>query len=163
MKNYYNYSHYFDLYENNVSSVSIYLQSAQQNLARGHYETLLAYPAVPNKHEILNNLANIVGNDDLAVAKEYAQEAAALVPNDAQIIDTLGWIEMQEGNYINALRNFRKAYVMDSTDPNIKYHLGKVLMLLDRTDEAKNQFSRLLREHDNFTKKADVKELLESI
>jgi len=28
LKNYYNYSHYFDLYENNVSSVSIYLQSA---------------------------------------------------------------------------------------------------------------------------------------
>ena len=140
-----------------------YLQTEQQNLARGHYETLLAYAAVPNKHEILNNLANIVGNDDLAIAKQYAQEAAILAPSDAQIIDTLGWIEMQEGNYINALRNFRKAYVMDSTDPNIKYHLGKVLMMLDRTDEAKNQFSRLLREHDDFTKKDDVKELLESI
>lgn len=70
---------------------------------------------------------------------------------------------MQEGNYINALRNFRKAYVMDSMEPNIKFHLGKVLMMLDRTDKAKNQLSRLLREHDNFTQKEDVKALLESI
>ena len=56
-----------------------------------------------------------------------------------------------------------KAYVLDSTEPGIKYHLAYVLYKLGRIDEAKKQLERLFEDHDDFQQQAKAKALLAAL
>ncbi|MDG1254697.1 MAG: tetratricopeptide repeat protein [Glaciecola sp.] len=140
-----------------------YLQTNQRELALGHYNRLLEDESVAKREQIYNNLANILVDTDLDEADKYVQMAFEINQQDAQIIDTMGWIYFQRNDYLNALRQFRKAYVLDSTDPGIKYHLAYVLYKLGRIDEAKKQLERLFEDHDDFQQQDKAKALLASL
>jgi tetratricopeptide repeat protein 21B len=140
-----------------------YLQTNQKELAMGHYNRLLESENVAKREQIYNNLANILVDTDLDEADKYVQMAFEINQQDAQIIDTMGWIYFQRSDYLNALRQFRKAYVLDSTEPGIKYHLAYVLYKLGRVDEAKKQLERLFDEHEDFQQQAKAKALLAAL
>ena len=140
-----------------------YLQTNQKELAMGHYNRLLESENVAKREQIYNNLANILVDTDLDEADKYVQMAFEINQQDAQIIDTMGWIYFQRSDYLNALRQFRKAYVLDSTEPGIKYHLAYVLYKLGRVDEAKKQLERLFEEHEDFQQQAKAKALLAAL
>ncbi|MDG1121914.1 MAG: tetratricopeptide repeat protein [Glaciecola sp.] len=140
-----------------------YLQTNQKELAMGHYNRLLESENVTKREQIYNNLANILVDTDLDEADKYVQMAFEINQQDAQIIDTMGWIYFQRSDYLNALRQFRKAYVLDSTEPGIKYHLAYVLYKLGRVDEAKKQLERLFDEHEDFQQQAKAKALLAAL
>ena len=108
-------------------------------------------------------MANILIDTNLDEADKYVQMAFEINQQDAQIIDTMGWIYFQRNDYLNALRQFRKAYVLDSTEPGIKYHLAYVLYKLGRIDEAKKQLERLFEDHDDFQQHAKAKDLLAAL
>ena len=140
-----------------------YLQTNQRDLASGHYNRLLEDERVAKREQIYNNLANILVDTDLDEADKYVQMAFEINQQDAQILDTMGWIYFQRNDYLNALRQFRKAYVLDSTEPGIKYHLAYVLYKLGRIDEAKKQLERLFEDHDDFQQQAKAKALLAAL
>ena len=140
-----------------------YLQTNQKELAMSHYNRLLESENVAKREQIYNNLANILVDTDLDEADKYVQMAFEINQQDAQIIDTMGWIYFQRSDYLNALRQFRKAYVLDSTEPGIKYHLAYVLYKLGRVDEAKKQLERLFDEHEDFQQQAKAKALLAAL
>lgn len=140
-----------------------YLQTNQKELAMSHYNRLLESENVAKREQIYNNLANILVDTDLDEADKYVQMAFEINQQDAQIIDTMGWIYFQRSDYLNALRQFRKAYVLDSTEPGIKYHLAYVLYKLGRIDEAKKQLERLFDEHEDFQQQAKAKALLAAL
>jgi putative PEP-CTERM system TPR-repeat lipoprotein len=140
-----------------------YLHTNQKELAMGHYNRLLESENVAKREQIYNNLANILVDTDLDEADKYVQMAFEINQQDAQIIDTMGWIYFQRSDYLNALRQFRKAYVLDSTEPGIKYHLAYVLYKLGRVDEAKKQLERLFEEHEDFQQQAKAKALLTAL
>ena len=140
-----------------------YLQTNQRELALGHYNRLLEDENVAKREQIYNNLANILVDTNLDEADKYVQMAFEINQQDAQIIDTMGWIYFQRNDYLNALRQFRKAYVLDSTEPGIKYHLAYVLYKLGRIDEAKKQLERLFEDHDDFQQHAKAKDLLAAL
>lgn len=140
-----------------------YLQTNQEDAAMAHYNTLLEMENVAKKEQIYNNLANLLVEKDLEEADKYIQKAYEINPQDAQIIDTMGWIYFQREDYLNALRQFRKAYVLDSTEPGVKYHLSYVLYKLGRVDEAKKQLERLFEEHDAFPQETKAKALLAAL
>lgn len=140
-----------------------YLQTNQKELALGHYNRLLESETVAKREQIYNNLANLLVETDLEQADKYVQLAYEMNQQDAQIIDTMGWIYFQRDDYLNALRQFRKAYVLDSTEPGIKYHLAYVLYKLGRIEEAKTQLERLFAEHDDFQQQAKAKALLAAL
>ncbi len=127
-----------------------YLRTGQAEKALSHYNELLLNEPVAKTEQIYNNLANLLVDTDLDKAEEYIQMAYAINEQDAQIIDTMGWIFFKREDYLNALRQFRKAYVLDSTEPGIKYHLAYVLYKLGRVEEAQKQLNRLFEEHDVF-------------
>ena len=140
-----------------------YLQTNQRELASSHYNRLLEDERVAKREQIYNNLANILVDTDLDEADKYVQMAFEINQQDAQILDTMGWIYFQRNDYLNALRQFRKAYVLDSTEPGIKYHLAYVLYKLGRIDEAKKQLERLFEDHDDFQQQAKAKALLAAL
>lgn len=140
-----------------------YLQTNQRELASSHYNRLLEDERVAKREQIYNNLANILVDTDLDEADKYVQMAFEINQQDAQILDTMGWIYFQRNDYLNALRQFRKAYVLDSTEPGIKYHLAYVLYKLGRISEAKKQLERLFEDHDDFQQQAKAKALLAAL
>lgn len=75
-------------------------------------------------------------NIRLPEAYDLIKVALALAPDDAFIIDSMGWVEFRMGRLEKAEELLRRAYGL-RPDPEIAVHLGEVLWLLGREDEAK--------------------------
>jgi tetratricopeptide (TPR) repeat protein len=71
----------------------------------------------------------------LPEARELVEKALALSPDDAFIIDSMGWVYYRLGDPKEALKYLRKAYA-NRQDPEIAAHLGEVLWKLGQHAEA---------------------------
>jgi len=74
-------------------------------------------------------------NMRLPEAKQLIIKALTFAPNDPFITDSLGWVEFRLGNLDAALSHLQKAY-KDRADAEIAAHLGEVLWVMKRQDEA---------------------------
>jgi tetratricopeptide (TPR) repeat protein len=74
-------------------------------------------------------------NMRLPEAKQLIIKALTFAPNDPFITDSLGWVEFRLGNLSAALSYLQKAY-KDRADAEIAAHLGEVLWMMKREDEA---------------------------
>lgn len=80
-------------------------------------------------------------NVRLSEAHTLIAKALALTPDDPFIIDSMGWVLYRQGDLAAALTQLERAYAQRQ-DPEIAAHLGEVLWMLGRKDEAR----RTLRE-----------------
>jgi len=71
----------------------------------------------------------------LAEAREFIETALKLSPDDAFIIDSMGWVLYRLGHPDEALKYLRRAYA-GRPDPEIAAHLGEVLWALGQRAEA---------------------------
>lgn len=117
-----------------------YLVTNNNDKAQHHYEALLDTTEFKDHPAVLNNLANLYAASDLDKALRTAQKALTAADNSNHaLLDTLGWIHARKGNYEKALSRLREAYVLNSSDPEVRYHLGYVLARLNRIDEARTE------------------------
>ncbi len=65
----------------------------------------------------------------------YIERAIKLEPNDAAIVDSVGWVHFRLGDFAKALEYLRKAASM-MEDPEVSAHLGEVLWVTGEKDEA---------------------------
>jgi len=77
----------------------------------------------------------------LPEARELIEKALKLAPEDSYILDSLGWVLYRQGDLPGALTILERAYAKRA-DPEIAAHLGEVLWVLGRKEEA----ARILRE-----------------
>lgn len=110
--------------------------------ARVGYEQLLKL--VGEQPSILNNLANILAKQGDANAVSYAERAHAAAPNDAAVLDTLGWVLVQQGQPDKALPYLREARLRDSKSDEIRYHLAVALSRTGRPDEARGVLEQVI-------------------
>jgi len=82
-------------------------------------------------------------NIRLEEAAEYLEKAVQLEPNDAAIMDSLGWLRYRQGDYAEAADLLRKAYAL-FPDGEIAAHLGEVLWVDGRELEAKQVWENAL-------------------
>jgi tetratricopeptide (TPR) repeat protein len=80
----------------------------------------------------------------LPEARTLIETAHKLAPNDPFILDSLGWVLFRMGENQEALGHLRRAYEM-RPDGEIAAHLGEVLWVLGRRDEAQKLWSEALR------------------
>jgi len=99
----------------------------------------------PNDDLALNNYAYFlaVRGEKLEKAKTMAERALSIAPNNISYLDTYGWVLHKLGQYEKALESLKRAYQMDSRDPEILEHLGETLMKLNRIQEAEAIFKKL--------------------
>ena len=76
-------------------------------------------------------------NIRLPEAKSLIQRALAAAPNNAYILDSLGWVEFRMGNHAEALRILQQAYGIEP-DAEIAAHLGEVYWTLKQREQALN-------------------------
>lgn len=78
-------------------------------------------------------------------AHELLQQALALKPDDAFIMDSMGWLQYRLGNNKEALKYLRRALEIRN-DAEIAAHLGEVLWVTGDRQEAESVWNRALRE-----------------
>jgi tetratricopeptide (TPR) repeat protein len=79
----------------------------------------------------------------LQEAAALIEKAVELAPNDAFILDSLGWVQFRQGKNELALETLKRAYEM-RPDPEIAAHLGEVMWNLGKSDEAMQLWRRAL-------------------
>ena len=91
----------------------------------------------PDNPVILNALGYTLSRhmDRHTEAKPFILQALALKPNDAAIIDSMGWVLLKLGDITEATRYLMQAYTQ-STDTEIAAHLGEALWLGNEREQA---------------------------
>ena len=92
----------------------------------------------PNSPHPYNALGYMLAdrNVRLKEAHELISKAVELAPDDAYILDSMGWVEFRMGQLDKAEEILRRAYGI-KPDSEIAAHLGEVLWTKGRNDEAK--------------------------
>jgi tetratricopeptide (TPR) repeat protein len=79
-----------------------------------------------------------------AEALELIDRARVAEPDSAAIIDSYGWVLYRLGRHDEALVELRRAFALQK-DPEIASHLGEVLWVIGRKDEARRYFDEARR------------------
>ena len=142
------------------------LASAQIGLgrneaARESYEVLVE--AGSTNATVWNNLAWLYFEAGDGRALEYAERALLLAPNQPAIMDTLAWIQLQQGEPAQALRLLEQANAGAPDHPEIGYHYAVALHRNGRDADAEVVLRRVLENGQDFPSAADAKALLAKI
>ncbi|MFT2090631.1 XrtA/PEP-CTERM system TPR-repeat protein PrsT [Paraglaciecola sp. 2405UD69-4] len=140
-----------------------YLQSNETAQALSHYKKLQNLENYTNKPAVLNNLAFIALDNDLALALDLINQGLELAPQSADLIDSKGWVLAKLGQYDEALVLLRQAYAMNSNAPSTLYHLGFTLQKLGRSDEAEKELKSAFELGVPFLESSEAQQLLNSI
>ena len=97
----------------------------------------------PDNAHALNALGYHLADANIRLeeAEDYLEKAVQLAPNDAAIMDSLGWLRYRQGNYKEAAELLRTAYAL-FPDGEIAAHLGEVLWVDGREPEAKEVWEK---------------------
>jgi tetratricopeptide (TPR) repeat protein len=77
-------------------------------------------------------------------AHEMIVKAFKARPDDAEIVDSMGWALYLQGDYANATPYLEKAVELLPGDPTVNDHLGDVYWRIGRKTEARFQWERSL-------------------
>lgn len=99
----------------------------------------------PDDARALNHLGYMLADqtDRHAEALELVERAIAITPDDPAVIDSLAWAQYKMGMYEEALVNLRKAFA-NFPDHEVASHLGEVLWMMGRKDEARQVWADAL-------------------
>lgn len=113
------------------------------DLLENDLRTILA--SDPQHAHALNALGYTLADrtDRSQEALGYLQQAIALLPNDAAVVDSMGWVLYRLGQYDPALVYLRRAYAL-SDDDEIASHLVEVLWVSGHQAEARELWRQAL-------------------
>ncbi len=110
----------------------------------------------PDNAQTLNALGYTWADrkQNLEQAFDYIQRAYAQLPEDAAVVDSMGWIHYRLGNHEEALSYLRRAYELDPQG-EIAAHLVEVLFVMGDDAAAKALFAEAIERHpdDEFLNK----------
>ena len=100
----------------------------------------------------LNSLGYILADSTQRYSEAYEllEKALRLKPDDAAIIDSMGWLYYRTGKYPEALDYLRQAYEA-SPNAEIGAHLGEVLWTKGNQREAKQIWGKFLKDQPDST------------
>lgn len=79
-------------------------------------------------------------NMRLEEAQQLIEKALEMLPGDAQVLDSMGWVLYRRGQNDKAIDYLEKAWAL-SQEAEIGAHLGEVLWHAGRTDDARRVWS----------------------
>lgn len=85
-------------------------------------------------------------SERLDEAQKLIEKALALAPDDAYIMDSMGWVEYRQGRLDKAESYLKRAYAAQP-DPEIAAHLGEVLWMEGKRDEAEKLWQAALKDN----------------
>ena len=129
-----------ELYPDHVDLLYELGMLAEKNLQFDVMETALrkVIKLMPDGQHAFNALGYSLAdrNTRLPEAYDLIKAALSLAPDDPYIMDSMGWVEFRMGRLEKAEETLRKAFAL-KPDPEIAAHLGEVLWVRGREEEAK--------------------------
>jgi len=117
-----------------------YAMAAEKN---GHYDIMEAQlrelmHTQPDNPQAYNALGYSLAdrNQRLQEADKLIEKASSLAPNDAFIMDSVGWVKYRLGDNTDAIKLLRQAYQLQP-NAEIGAHLGEVLWKSGEKDQAR--------------------------
>jgi tetratricopeptide (TPR) repeat protein len=138
----------------------LYEQEGRLDEARKFYEQVLGYE--PRAAVAANNLAWIMAerNENLDLALKYAQTAKEVLPEQAEVSDTLGWIYYKKDLPSMAVAPLQHAVEQDPGNPVYHYRLGLVYLKTGDSAKARQALQQALKLNPAFQQAADAKSKL---
>ncbi len=111
----------------------------------------------PDNAQALNALGYTLADrtDRYAEAHALIQRALAASPDDFFILDSMGWVLYRLGRLEEAVTYLEKARKLRN-DPEVAAHLGEVLWVLGRKDDARQIWNTALEQHPQDTRILDA-------
>ncbi len=108
-----------------------------------------ALDLAPNQPYVLNYLGYAWAEQgrNLPQARQMIERAVQERPNDGSIVDSLGWVLLQQGDYPAAVQTLERAVELQPEDPTVNGHLGDAYRATGRPLEAQTQWRRALLLH----------------
>lgn len=124
-----------------------------------HYLKVADYQ--PNNVVALNNLAWLYQEEGSSKALTYAEKLYELSENRPEVMDTVGWVFVQNGRVNRGLELLQDAKVHAPHIPEIGYHYVLALDKAGRASEAHKELERFLRDNPDFENRDDAQKLLQ--
>ena len=101
----------------------------------------------PDHADALNALGYTLADrtDRFEEAHALVERALALAPDQYHVVDSMGWVLYRLGRYEEAADHLRRSYAMEP-HPEVAAHLGEVLWVLGRQEEARAIWDAALKE-----------------
>lgn len=109
-------------------------------------ELIRKHPRLAGAHDQLGVL--LLDTKQFEPALASMQRAAQLAPDDAQILNNLGFAQLTAGQATAATQTLRQALQLDGANRQIRNNLGFALVAENRTDEALRVFRSGMPEPD---------------
>jgi putative PEP-CTERM system TPR-repeat lipoprotein len=110
-----------------------------------------------------NNLANLLISVDGERALKSALKAYELAPENAEVLDTLGWILVQLGDLGRGLSYLREAAVRDSRSATTRYHLSVALEEYGNREAAIRELKNALALEKDFPERDNAIQRLQRL
>ena len=94
---------------------------------------------------------------------EYAEKASQLAPDNPTIMDTLGYILVEQGNTTRGLPLLQKATTIAPEAPEIRYHFVLGLVKSGDKIKARKELEQLLATGKTFPRIEEAKALLKQL
>jgi putative PEP-CTERM system TPR-repeat lipoprotein len=134
------------------------LASRQYPAAIGHFQYVVAKDT--GNVVALNDLAWAYQQEKDPRAQATAEQALQLAPDNPAVLDTLGWIVLQQGDVKRAAALLRKAAALAPKAPEVQYHLSVALAKSGDKGGARKQLEQLLAANKDFPQRAEAQALL---
>ena len=136
----------------------VYLADGQTRSAIEQYEVVLQQN--PKYMPAMNNLATAYQQEKNPLALEYAEKAYKIAPDNPAIMDTLGWILVEQGNTGRGLPLLQKALSLAPDVAEIRYHFAVALVKSGDKAKARKELDTLLSSGKDFPSREEAKTLL---
>lgn len=119
----------------------------------------------PNNGVALNNKAFLMAEHggDLDMALTMAQQAKRMLPNLAEVSDTLGWIYLKKNLSDNAIDIFKDLVNKNQHASTYRYHLGMALFQKGDKPAALKELQQALKDNPPKLESDKIKELIAKI
>ena len=142
-----------------MALANVGVTSGEMNKAKAQYEAMMP----SDDPVLLNNLAWIYMEEGDERAEDVARRAHSVLPNNADIADTLGWILVQKGSEQEGLQLLRTSARNKPQDPAIQYHLAVAFARTGNQQGAREALERALSVSADFPGRADAETLLQTL
>ena len=137
------------------------LAAKQYKAAIGSLEAVLKN--APNNVIALNNLAFAYQQDKDARALATAEQASKLAPQSPAVMDTLGWILVEQGNVKRGIPVLEQAISRAPESNDIRYHLAFGLHKAGDKARARKEIEQALADGKNFAQIDEARALLKQL
>jgi tetratricopeptide (TPR) repeat protein len=139
---------------------TIFDSQKQYEKSKKHYRAALEIN--PEFAPAANNLAFRLAEEgqNLDEALGYAQMAKEKLPEDPNVMDTLGWVYFKKGLYDSAISEFSDSLQKIPDNAIVNYHLGMALYKKGDADNARSQLEKALSLSQNFDGAEEAKKVL---